>query len=174
MMVLGAQMPLAGIDTMLGTAVFALHRERAWLRVGVIAAIFNPAACLVFIPLSERILHNGAVSAAVITAATELLMFVGALKTLPAGTIDRRTWALGARVIVAGICVALVARAVAGSSLPLAVIAGVFTYATLTIILKLITPSDFRGLSEAMPQPWRHRLGTSRAVASQTMSPPEA
>jgi len=55
----------------------ASDRQRQWIVVGIIAAVFNPLLNLIAIPLTAHAYGNGATGAAMITVATEFLMLSG-------------------------------------------------------------------------------------------------
>lgn len=161
MMILCVHLPVVGVDMVLGTSLFALRREKAWLVVGIAATLFNPALNLVLIPFCEQTLHNGAIGASIATVLTELLMFVGAVIVLPRGIVDWSTLSISARVVLAGVCVAAVATVLRDTSLPLSILAGGVSYvgamgllgllqpARLTVILDVVRQSLPRGTASA-------------------------
>ncbi len=89
----------------LGTALIAASRQRAWTIVGIFAGIFNPLVNLWAIPFTQNNPHigNAAVGAAVVTVATELVMFIGALYLRPKGVFTRwDIWYVGRCLIATG------------------------------------------------------------------------
>jgi O-antigen/teichoic acid export membrane protein len=91
MMILALHEPIVAADIMLGTALVALRRETPWLWVGVVAALFNPAANLVLIPFFQHSAQNGAIGAAIVTVLTEMVMLGGALLLLR-GSVGAFQW----------------------------------------------------------------------------------
>ena len=81
--ILALNMPVIGLDMVLGTILIALGRQRAWTGVGVISAVFNPVANLWAIPYTQHAFGNGAIGASCVTLATELVMLFGALCLKP-------------------------------------------------------------------------------------------
>jgi O-antigen/teichoic acid export membrane protein len=146
MRILAFQQPLMAADMVLGTALVALNSERPWLRVLVIGAMFNPALNIVFLPLCNLWFHNGAIGAAFVEVATELIMFIGALVLIPAGMVDRGTWSLIGRAIAGGAVLCLVASVLQERSVPLAILAGGCTYVLAIFLLRALKPSDVHDL----------------------------
>lgn len=140
--ILSVEQPLMAIDMILGTALIALHQERRWLRVGVAAAIFNPVTNLLLLPLFDMALQNGAIGAAVAEGATELLMLFGALVLLPRGTVDRKTASSGARVVLAGSCLATVTATLRPFSLFLSIAAGSVVFIAVAVALGVLRWAD--------------------------------
>lgn len=157
MVILSLHLPPVAVDMVLATALFALKRERQWLCVGVVAAVFNPALNLLLIPVFEHTFQNGAIAAAIITVATELLMFVGAVILLPKGMVGRETVWIGGRTLFAGFCVWLVAALLRPVLLPLAVIVAAVTYAGLALGLRIVEPADLLALRNAALQSLKSR-----------------
>jgi len=76
LIILSLQIPLVAVDTVLGTGLYALDRQKRLALVGWCAAVLNPLFNLAAIPLTVHWFGNGAIGAAVMTAVTEC--FVGA------------------------------------------------------------------------------------------------
>lgn len=146
-MILALHQPFVAADMVLATGLTALHRERQWLRVGIVAAVLNPALNIALIPLMERQLHNGAVAAAAITVGTELFMFGAALFLLPTGIISRPSATVTGRVIAAGVLTCVVAAALRGTSLPIAVVAGGLTFSTAVLVSRAVSADDLKVLA---------------------------
>ena len=148
MMLLAIQQPLVALDMVLGTALIALTFERRWLRVGLAAAIFSPTGNLLLVPLVERFSGNGAIGAALVEVATELLMLCGALWLLPRGMVGRRTFSLAGRIATAGCCAAAAGAWLLPVALPLAVLVCPGTFVISLVALRVARPSDARRLGE--------------------------
>ena len=91
MQVLAFQIPIISMDIVLGSIIIAADRQRQWVMVGVVAAIFNPLLNIVAIPLTQHLYGNAAIGAAAVTVLTEFILLVGALMLRPAGVLDRAT-----------------------------------------------------------------------------------
>ncbi len=145
MSILAARLPLMAVSMVLATG---LGYERQWLGIAVFGAGFNVVLNLVAIPVFDRWLGNGAIGAALVEVATELLMLAGALITLPRGIIDCATTWASARVLVAGLGLAAVTMALRSISLPLllslsvAAAAGGLVYLLLVLLLRVVGLTD--------------------------------
>jgi O-antigen/teichoic acid export membrane protein len=124
MTILAVQQPLVAADMVLGTALIALGGERRWLKVMVVAAVYNPVVNLAIIPVFESIWHNGAMGAAVVEITTEVLMFGGALILLPRGLLDWSTARAAVRIVTTAACVTIAASVLRDVWLPAALLAG--------------------------------------------------
>jgi len=144
MMLLAPHVPLAGIDTIIGTVLVTLDRQRQWAMIGVAAAVVNPIANLVAIPLTHQLLGNGAIGASLTTGLTELFMFVLALRLLPSWVFGISTVRYVVRCAGAGLAMAVAVLIVREAPLPFVVALGVVAYAAASIALKTLAPSDLR------------------------------
>jgi O-antigen/teichoic acid export membrane protein len=145
---LAFEQPIMAIDMVLGTSLIALHRERVWLRVGIAAAIFNPVANVVLLPLADQWLQNGAVGAAIAEGITELLMLVGAIILIPRGVLDRETLSVAARLGIAGACLYVTAMVVLPISLPFAVVTGALAFVGVGAVLGVLRAGDLMMLRQ--------------------------
>lgn len=171
MMILVLQQPLMAVDMTFATALIALNQERRWLRALVFGAIFNPAMNLVLLPVFNARLHNGAIGAAVVEVATELLMCAGALILLPSGLVGRETASLAGRVILAGFGLWLVASILRPWSLPLAAVAGGTTYLLIGAVLRVLTPADLQELRLMAMQSMRRHTESSATREAEAVRP---
>jgi O-antigen/teichoic acid export membrane protein len=143
-MILAWQQPLVGINMVLGTALVALHREKKWLWVAVVGATLSPLLNVLFIPIFETRLQNGALAAAVVEVVTEVVMLVGAISLLPRRTLEMGMIFLAVRVLFAGAGLVAVMFALIGYSLPLAVIVSSLSFAALLVLLRVIRVAELR------------------------------
>ena len=79
MQLLSLHIPIVGLDIVLGTVVVAADRQRQWVTFSAVAAMFNPLANLLAIPLAIEWFDNGAIGTAFTTVLTELILMTGAL-----------------------------------------------------------------------------------------------
>jgi Na+-driven multidrug efflux pump len=121
MRVLAFQQPLVGADMVLATALIALHKERLMMRVAVVAAVFNPVADWLLIPVFEQSFGNGVMAAAIVEMATEFLFLGGSIYLLPRDLLERGLLGTIARVLLAGAGMIAVAVLLLPVSLPLSV-----------------------------------------------------
>ena len=144
--ILALAQPIAGVDIILGTTLFALGRERRWLLVGVAAAVYNPALNLLAIPLFDRLIGHGALGAALVELTTELVMFAGALFLLPRGLLNRALALMAGRVLAAGAAAGLAAYVLRDVSLLLAAAAGGTAYLFVSVALGAVRLDQLRQL----------------------------
>ena len=142
MMILAVHEPLVAIDMVLGVVLMAIHRERPWVVVGVLATAFNVASNYVAIPFFEHLLGDGAAGASITTVLTEILMFAGAVYLIPKSVFDPKLISQGARLALAGVA----AVAVGFTSLHLTVFiagpAAAITYIGVVMLLHVVTVED--------------------------------
>jgi O-antigen/teichoic acid export membrane protein len=165
--ILALNVPLVAIDMILGTALIAAARQRAWTVVGVIAGIFNPLVNLWAIPFTQKVFGNAAIGAAVVTVATELVMFAGALYLRPRGVFTRwDTWYIARCAIATAVMapVVILFSRVANVGLFASFIYGAITYATVAYTFKLIRDDEILSLVSIVTS----RLGVQLPFNGQT------
>jgi O-antigen/teichoic acid export membrane protein len=163
LMILALHQPLVAIDMVLGTGLIALHDERRWLGVSIGATILKPILSILAIPLFDQWLGNGAIGAAVTVVVAELLMLGGALLLLPRGMLDARTAHVGARIVVAGICLLATTAWLRPTSLPLAVAAGGLVLVVTVAALGVVRLDDLRAVHGMVRRSLSSRLAGARA-----------
>lgn len=155
--ILALNMPMIALDMVLGTILIALGRQKAWTGIAIISAFFNPLANLWAIPFTQHAFGNGAIGAASVTLATEIIMFIGALFLKPrtiftwgdifyiirclvaAGVMIPAVWALSAQF-----------SAYSRIGVLLAVAYGIVIYAIASYALQTITNDDLKRLIVAV------------------------
>jgi O-antigen/teichoic acid export membrane protein len=146
--ILAFNVPVVAIDMILGTALIAAARQRAWTIVGVVAGIFNPIVNLWAIPFTQSVFGNAAIGAAVVTIATELVMFVGALYLRPKGVFTRGDiWYTARCLLAAGVMAPVVYLfSKAGVGLFPSIVYGAITYGAVAYTLKLVRDDEILSL----------------------------
>jgi O-antigen/teichoic acid export membrane protein len=162
MMILALHQPFVAADMVLATGLAALKREGRWLRVGIVAAVINPALNVVFIPLLERHMQDGAIAAAVITVGTELLMFGAAVRLLPRDFFTRSVASVILRILIAGVLCCLITAWLRGGSLPGAAFAGGLTFITAILAMRAVSAEDLRRIAAVGSESLKRRLSTAR------------
>ena len=165
MQILALQIPIISMDIVLGTVIIAADRQRQWVIVGLVAAIFNPLLNLAAIPLSQSMFGNAAIGAAAVTVVTEIILMVGAFILRPAGVLDRATTNKLLRISLAS--AAMVPVLLALQPLPLAarIAAGIVTYGLASLGLRTTSLREVRSLAFGSARPDR-----SPAVVSVTQA----
>ncbi len=144
--ILALHIPIVSLDIILGSVVIAADRQRSWVMVSVAAAIINPLLNLAAIPLTQRLFHNGAIGAAIITVLTELILMVGAIALRPAGVLDKTTINTLVRVAFASLAMVPVVLALGSAPLAVLILAGVVTYAAASLALRTISVQEIKDL----------------------------
>jgi len=148
--ILGGSILLVCVDVVLGTALIARGKEKAWAGMAVAAAIFNPLVNLWSIPLTTQIWGNGGIGAAGATVLTEFLMMFGALYLLPRGVFSRRNLVVGLKGCLIGAAMVVLLRWWGTQDLLLLIIAGTLFYLPLALILGVLPREDFHHLRHAL------------------------
>src|SRR5262249_13034301 len=128
LVLLAPHLPLAAIDTMIGTVLTARDRQRQWAMTGVAAAFLNPLLNLFAIPYAAAHWVNGAIGAAAVTALAELFMLVGGLRLLPPGVFAFATVGDVGRCFAAGLAMAAVVMLSRDLPLAVPIVLGGLTY----------------------------------------------
>src|SRR5205814_636948 len=89
--ILAFHLPIVSLTMILGAALQATERQRAFAVLGLAAATVNIGLNLIAIPLTDSHFGNGAIGAALVPVATETVILVGALLLRPNGVLDRQT-----------------------------------------------------------------------------------
>jgi O-antigen/teichoic acid export membrane protein len=144
MRILALHIPIVGMDIVLGTVLVSADRQRQWVVVGALAAVFNPVLNLAAIPLTTSLFDNGAIGAAVVTVLTEFILMVGALHLRPAGVLDRPTARLLTRIVAASLAMVPVVLVLDDLPFLVLVAAGVVTYGVASFALRTISISELR------------------------------
>ena len=144
MVVLAWQQPLVAVDMVLGAALFALKRERRFLLVLIVAALFNPIANLIGVPFCMALTGSGVSAAPPIEVATEVIMLVGTVMLLPRDVFDRGLGLSIGRIALASAALYGVVDLVGSRSVPAAIVAGAATYALVALANGLVRPSEVR------------------------------
>jgi O-antigen/teichoic acid export membrane protein len=181
--ILALNVPLVAIDMILGTALIAAARQRAWTIVGVIAGVFNPLVNLWAIPFAQQRFGNAAAGAAVVTVATELVMFTGALYLRPKGVFTRWDVWYAARCLIATavmVPVVILFSRVAEVGLFASMIYGAITYAAVAYSLKLVRDDEILSLISIVTSrvgaqlPFKGQTGTFARIPAVGANPSES
>jgi O-antigen/teichoic acid export membrane protein len=144
MRILALHIPIVGLDVVLGSVAMASDRQRQWVIVSVTAAMFNPLLNLVAIPQSQRLFHNGAIGAAVVTVLTELLLMVGAIALRPRGVLDKKTVNGLVRIGLASVTMVPVVLLVRSAPLAVQILAGLVTYGFASLVFRTVSFVELR------------------------------
>jgi O-antigen/teichoic acid export membrane protein len=155
MVILSLQLPVVAVDMVLGTVLMAIGRQGRWLAVGMFAAALKIALNYVTIPVFEHAVGNGAIGASVVTIATEIVMFGGAMLLIPRSLLDPRLAWGALRIALAGLAIVVVGTYLLPMALALAIAGGVLAYLVASIGLRALTLDDLHLIAARLPLPRR-------------------
>lgn len=150
MQLLALHIPIVGLDVVLGTVVVAADRQRQWLVFSGLAAVFNPMANLVAIPLAMERFDNGAIGAAFTTVLTEMILMTGALLIRPKDVLDRQTKHVIARIVVASAAMVPVVLLLGSTPLYVQIPSGIIVFGAACLALKVVSIEEFHDLRAAL------------------------
>jgi O-antigen/teichoic acid export membrane protein len=150
MMILSTQVPIVGVDMVLGTVIMAIGRERSWVRIGLLAAVVNIGCNLALIPFFEHVSGNGPIGASIVTVLTEIWMFVGSVIVIPRHLLDPKSLGSAARIILASAAAAFAATALLAVSLIAAAVVGAVIYVTLVLVLRAASVDDIEYVKQRL------------------------
>lgn len=139
MQVLSPHIPVAALDTVLGAALVASDRQRAFLGYAAFAAVVNPILTIIAVRATVGWWNEGGIGAGVATVLTEVFMMGGILRASKGtGVMDAATVRFGLRCGLACLPLAAVVLALSDTNLVLRVAAGALTYASFAIALRVL------------------------------------
>jgi O-antigen/teichoic acid export membrane protein len=146
MQILAGHVPLAAMDTVLAVALIASNRQAPYLYVSIVAAVFNPIACIVLIHWANDRYGNGAIGAAIVTVATELVVMTGAIALRAPGVLDRTTTWRCIRIIAAGLVIVPVLMVADPLSLAVQIPLGAASYGIGLLTFGAVSISEIRAI----------------------------
>jgi O-antigen/teichoic acid export membrane protein len=155
MVILSLQLPVVAVDMVLGTVLMAIGRQGRWLTVGMFAAALKIALNYVAIPVFEHAVGNGAIGASVVTIATEIVMFGGAMLLIPRSLLDPRLAWDALRISIVGVAIVVVGTYLLPVALALAIAGGVLACLVAMIGLRALTLGDLHLIAARLPLPRR-------------------
>jgi len=99
--ILGVSLVPLYVDMILATILVSVDKQRQWATVAVIAALLNPIANAWLIPQTQRLWGNGALGAAVVTLATEAVIFFCYIGLVPRGVLGWSSLGFAGRAVAA-------------------------------------------------------------------------
>ncbi len=156
----GFVLSLTYLTTILGTFLIAMDKQRQWTWFIVLGGILTIPLDLILVPIFEQRYGNGAIGAVLGFLITESVVLTGAIRLLPAGSLNRTVVWFAARVIAAGAVMALTVVLLDGYTLGLRVAAGAAVYLVMVGILRLVSRED-RAAVGAWLEDLRYRRGRS-------------
>lgn len=99
--ILGVSLVPLYVDMILATILVSVDKQRQWATVAVGAALLNPIANAWLIPQTQRLWGNGALGAAVVTLATEAVIFFCYIGLVPRGVLGWSSLSFAGRTALA-------------------------------------------------------------------------
>lgn len=134
------QIPIAAVDTILGTALVASDRVRQYLWIPAGAAVLTPIVLI--LTLRDRSIESAVIVAAVVTTATEIYVFVGAWRLRAHGVLDRATVSRCGRAVVAAAMIVPALWPLANVSLLLRIPIASAVYVLAALGLRVVTIAE--------------------------------
>jgi len=160
---LAPHIPIVGLDMVIGYALNACGRQRAWSITAVSAAVLNPAVNLLAIPYTQAHFGNGAIGAAAVTTLTEVFLMVVGLWLLPRGTLGRSTAIDVLKVLCAALAMTIAVLILRRHSLPALAALGAVVYLAACVTTGAITRDDIDQVLRQLRQRFS-RAGPEPAV----------
>ncbi|HEU0168941.1 MAG TPA: oligosaccharide flippase family protein [Chloroflexota bacterium] len=142
LIVLSASWILTAVVMVLGCAVIASGRQRAWAVASLgLLGLFG-VLNLALIPLAQWLWANGGIGGALANFFGELAFVIVALTLVPGRVFGWRDAGYAGRVILASLLMVVVVLASSGWWLPLSIATGAVAYVLFSVALKTLTPAD--------------------------------
>lgn len=135
---------LVYVNSVFAYALLGLHHERRLLAMAAVAAILNPVANVIAIPLWRE---DGA---ALITSLTEVFLLVWLLRAMPRELLSASSVRLAMRSLAAGAVAAIVLVPLREQSLFVTLPASLLVYAAAALLLGAISLDDLRALAHVV------------------------
>jgi O-antigen/teichoic acid export membrane protein len=136
------------VNWIFASSLLSLHKERRLLVIAFAAAVLNPLANFVLVPLFAQ---DGA---ALTTTLTELLILVWLVRTMPRDLLSAESVRVAAKGLLAAAATALLLIPVRDASLFLTAPLALAVFGMLTLALQAVSTSDLRAL-RALVRPMR-------------------
>ena len=145
--ILSLHIPVAGLTTILATALVASDHIGKYLFVAGTAAVITPIVLFPAINASVDAYDNGAIGAAIVTTSIEMCVLVGAVVLRAPGVLDRATTSFSLRCTAAGAAIVLVVLLVRDWPLIVQVPLGAVTYVAALLALRVVTVTELKTMT---------------------------
>jgi O-antigen/teichoic acid export membrane protein len=132
------------VNWVFGASLLGLHQERRLLKMAAAAAVLNPVANLLVIPVFQQ---DGA---AVITSLTELGVLLWLTRSMPKDLVPRESLTIAAKAVAAAVAAALVVIVVGDQPLLVTLPVALAVYAAGVLALQAVTAAELRALLTAL------------------------
>ena len=142
MRILALHLPAVALTMILGTVLIAADKQRAWLVIGLVAAVCNIATNLFVIPWSVHQFNNGAIGAAIVTVGTEALIVAGGIWLKPQGVLDRQCLRFCFLVTIACACMVGAVLTIGDVFVGVRIALGAAVFGLTSLLLGVVTRSE--------------------------------
>lgn len=146
MQILALHLPVAALDTILAIALIAADRQGRYLLIAVAAAVVNPVLNVIAIRITQDRYGNGAIGAAIVTGATEVLVMCCALWLRNRAVMDRRTLMYIGKCLTAALAMAAVLLVGRSTHLFVKIALGASTYGAASLVLGSVSVGRVKGV----------------------------
>lgn len=165
--VMGIVVLLMYLTVLIGRFLISSDRQNAWTKLMAVAIVIAFGCDMLFIPLLERFIGNGAVGGALAYIVTESFMLVAGITMLPKGSLNRGNLWTACKTLAAGLLmIATVwplrnwylrlvepeAFSAANLLIVVPIMFGAFTYCALIFLFRLIPKEDWQLAVAIMPE----------------------
>ena len=141
--IMGLVLILTYQNMLLGQFLISTDRQAIWTRVMAVATLITVPLDLVFIPLCQKMFHNGAIGGSLSFLVTESVITIGGMWLLPKGTLRSANLWTATRVIIAGLVMGGLTWITRDIFILVPIAVGAITYTSLIIGLRVITKEDW-------------------------------
>jgi O-antigen/teichoic acid export membrane protein len=141
-MILAVQVPIIGVDMILGSSLNALDKQRIWALVGVGAAVITPALNMLLIPVTQSLMNNGAIGAASSSLIVELYMMINGILLLRGLAYGRNSFIIIPQCLAANVMMGVIIWIMRDFFLPVTIILGAVVYGVMLLITGAISMRD--------------------------------
>jgi O-antigen/teichoic acid export membrane protein len=150
--IFSAGLMLVYVDIILGTAILASDKQKAWSITAFFAVLLNIGLNWFMIPFTQTHYGNGGLGAAIATIITEFYVMIVAIIIIPGSAYSNGPVTMLLKSLAGGVVMSLAVMAL--QSLPLHWIAqailGVAVYVIVCLMMKVLEPQELEFIRNAM------------------------
>jgi len=137
-------------NIILGIYFMSIDRQKSWLFVLAMGTVSQIPLNIIFVPLFDRYLGNGAMGAALSCVITEAGMTIAGIFMLPKQILDRTTVSYFIRTMLAGGCMVAGSWWLRDSFIAIPIIVGAAIFILISYVLKLLSGEEWQLLYETI------------------------
>jgi O-antigen/teichoic acid export membrane protein len=140
--------PLLFFGILLGSAVFAVGRNKALARISIVKIAFFVVLSWLLIDYFQRRFGNGAIALVIIGSGAEILTTIGYLILLPRGAVGSTTTLNAVRACTASLCTVVPLSMLQPLSVLYLTPLFALLFAVIAMVTRLVSPSELRLVTE--------------------------